>query len=158
MRRIIGILNSFTVVRGMAVSGFMFLFPLFLLSKGYNVAELGSIVTYASVLSILFLPVVGYLVDHGWEKEVMIASGLLLLLSLILPPVLPTMSIFVLSYMFLSLSLFLLMPARNRIIAKIVSQTHLGRTNSTFIVSFNNISRTIYYTIYYWKTHILGLR
>lgn len=62
---------------------------------GYNVAELGSIVTYASVPSILFLPLIGYLVDHGWGKEVMIASGILLSLPLILPPVLPAMSTFV---------------------------------------------------------------
>ncbi len=130
-------LYGYTVLRGIGRSGFLILFPLYILSIGYQTSDLGTIAMLASGLMILVLPFFGYLVDGGYSVEVTFISGLFMGLALILPILWNTYLILVFSYMLSSLSLMTWSPTRNRIIGHTVSARYMGRIYSLFILLFN---------------------
>ncbi len=130
-------LYGYTVLRGVGRSGFMILFPLYILSIGYRTSDLGEIAMIASGLMILVLPLFGYLVDHGYAAEVMFLSGLFMGGSLIIPVLNNSYPLLVVSYMISMLSLMVWSPSRNRIVGYIVTEKYMGRIYSLFIILFN---------------------
>jgi DHA1 family multidrug resistance protein-like MFS transporter len=135
-------LYGYTFLRGAGRASFFFLYPLYLVSIGYSLVDIGTIATISSALIILILPLVGYFVDHGWSFEILLLSGLSLALSLLIPPFIHTYSFLVLAYMLNMLSLFLWSPSRNKIIGVLVPENLLGRIYSLFVILFNS-SRTL---------------
>ena len=136
------ILYSYTFIRGIGRAAFIFLYPLYIISLGYSINDLGGIATLAAILTILILPVTGYLIDHGWSKEMLLLSGITMSLALLLPASFPNYFVLVISYTLNNLGLYLWAPSRNKIIGSIIPTVLLGRIYSLFIILFN-LSRTI---------------
>ncbi len=134
---LLSVLYGYTILRGIGRSGFMILFPLYVLSIGYTTAELGGIATYASALVLIILPFTGYLIDKGWSREILFISGIGMGLALILPVIYRSYFSLVVSFALSSLSLLLWSPSRNRLIGLVIPSTYMGRVYSLFIVMFN---------------------
>lgn len=117
----------YTFVRGFGIASFMFLYPLYLISLGYDVKDIGGFTTYGSLIILFFIPLFGYLVDLGWSREIILLSGLALGSALILPVLFPYYYALLLSYTLLYTSMYTWMPGRMKSIAYIVPSTFLGR-------------------------------
>ncbi|MCD6324427.1 MAG: MFS transporter [Desulfurococcales archaeon] len=126
-RRVLKGVWMFTVIRGVGMPGFMYLYPLYILTLGYHTADLGPIATYAALISALLLPLIGYLTDSGHASEVGIVAGSSTVLSLLLPALIPTYPILILSYALSYLGMMSWQVSRGSLTAKIVSSSTLGK-------------------------------
>jgi len=135
-------LYIFTVVRGFSVASFMFLYPLYLLSINYSTPDIGLMTTLGSLPIPLIVPLIGYMVDRGWSRELLFLSNFLLGIAFILPVIYPFYPVLALAYTMLYLSMFMWMQSRTKLIAFIVSTSILGRVYAVFSILFNG-SRTV---------------
>ena len=149
------ILYVYTLIRGAGRASYMFLYSLYLISIGYSTKDLGLIMTLAAASIVLILPIVGYLVDHGWSSEMLFLSGISMALSLIVPVLYPSFPFLILSYALNLLSLYLWSPSRNKIIGLIIPPVLMGRIYGVFALLFNS-SRTITPFILGRLTEVLG--
>ncbi len=140
-------LYSYTILRGIGRSGYMILYPLYVLSIGYNTSDLGGIATYASLILLPILPMTGYLVDKGWSREILFLSGFSMGLSLIIPVLYPSYISLVVAYSLSYLSLLLFSPSRNRMIGLTIPEAYMGRIYSLFIIVFNSSRIATSFTI-----------
>ena len=129
--------GAFVIARGFAIPGFRYLFPLYILSLGYHMEDLGIIASLAAVFSALILPLAGYLVDRGYASAVATVSGLMVAASLMLPVVLPTYPALALAYAFSNAGMMLWQPSRSFLVANIVDPKKLGKYFGTYALIFN---------------------
>ncbi len=141
-RRTLAGIAIYTAFRGVAFSSFQVLLPLYLVSIGYKVADLGPLATYATVATAVFLPFIGHMVDAGHSVTIGALSGIILALSLLIPSLSSSYISFVLVYILNSLSLMMWQPARISLVGRIVRSGSLGRTYAVFTAGFN-IARII---------------
>ena len=129
--------GAFVIARGFAIPGFRYLFPLYILSLGYHMEDLGIIASLAAVFSALILPLAGYLVDRGYASAVATVSGLMVAASLMLPVVLPSYPVLALAYAFSNAGMMLWQPSRSFLVANIVDPKKLGKYFGTYAPMFN---------------------
>ncbi len=147
----------YTAFRGVAFSSFQVLLPLYLVSIGYRVADLGPLATYATVATAVFLPFIGHMVDAGHPVTIGTLSGIVLALSLIVPTISSSYLAFVIVYILNSLALMMWQPARISVVGRIVRSGSLGRTYAVFTAGFN-IARIVTPFIAVAIAHMIGYR
>ena len=136
-RRVIEGISVFTVIRGVGIPGFMYLFPLYILTLGYHTADLGPLATYAGVATALFLPLIGYLTDRGYAAEMGAASGLFISFSLAIPVVWREYNALVIAYFLNYLGMMTWQMARGSLTAKAVSPSSLGKYFGFYTMLYN---------------------
>ncbi len=139
-RRALRGIEVFTVLRGLGIPGFQYLFPLYILVLGYHTLDLGPIATYSSLLAALTLPLLGYLTDVGHAVEVGILSGVLIFISLITPVAIPSYAGFIIAYSSSYLGMMGWQVSRGSMTAKIVRPKELGRRFATFTLLYNSMN------------------
>lgn len=147
----------YTAFRGVAFSSFQVLLPLYLVSIGYKVADLGPLATYATAATAVFLPFIGHMVDAGHPVAIGTLSGIVLALSLLIPSISSSYLSFILVYILNSLSLMMWQPARISLVGRIVQSGSLGRTYAVFTAGFN-IARIITPFIVVTIAYAMGYR
>ncbi len=136
-RRVIEGISVFTVIRGIGIPGFMYLFPLYILTLGYHTIDLGPLATYAGVATALFLPVIGYLTDRGYAAEVGAASGLFISFSLAAPVIWKEYDALVLAYFLNYLGMMSWQMSRGSLTAKVVNTSSLGKYFGLYTMLYN---------------------
>lgn len=140
--RVLKGIGAYTVVRGVAIPGFRYLFPLYVLSLGYSTADLGIIASLAAIVSATLLPLAGYLTDRGYALHVGTASGIMVAASLVVPVVWPSYASLALAYAFSNLGMMMWQPSRSSMVAKLVESNVLGRYFGIYMFLFN-IARVV---------------
>ncbi len=133
------VLNLF---RGVAVGGMQALFSLYMASLGYSMADIGGVITGASLLAALSLPVVGVLIDTLGARIMVVNTTLLLSASLLLLVLDPGLTVFMASQTLFQLSFLYGQPARMAYLARIVPDRRLGAGIGVVSAIFN-ASRTL---------------
>ena len=130
-------------IRGLLIPSFMVITPLYLVSIGYKVPDFGPIATYATIVSSLLLPILGYLTDLGFIAVLGVTSNLYATLSLLIPALSSgNYLLVVLSYTLANLSMFTWQAVRGAIVVREVSTDVYGRVFASFSFAFN-ISRVV---------------
>ncbi len=140
--RVLKAIAVYGFFRGIAWSGFMYLYPLYVLSIGYHTADLGPIATYASLASALVLPVAGYFIDVGYAPHVAVVSGVCVAGSLILPVISPTYLGLVAGYALSYVAFMLWSPSRASMVALLARPEVLGRIFGIYTLLYN-IARVV---------------
>ena len=135
--RVLKAIAVYGFFRGIAWSGFMYLYPLYVLSIGYHTADLGPIATYASLASALVLPVAGYLIDVGYAPHVAVVSGACVVVSQILPVISPTYLGLVAGYALSNVAFMLWSPSRASMVALLAEPKVLGRIFGIYTLLYN---------------------
>jgi len=157
IRKTLAGIAIYTAFRGIAFSSFQVLLPLYLVSIGYKVADLGPLATYATIATAVFLPFIGHIVDAGHPVTIGTLSGIILALSLLIPSISSSYISFILVYILNSLSLMMWQPARISLVGRIVQSESLGRTYAVFTAGFN-IARIITPFIAVTIAYVIGYR
>jgi len=139
-RRVVEGISVFTVIRGVGIPGFMYLFPLYILTLGYHTVDLGPLATYAGVVTALFLPIIGYLTDRGYAAEVGAASGLFISFSLAAPIIWKEYGALVLAYFLNYLGMMSWQMSRGSLTAKVVSPSSLGKYFGFYTMLYNSMN------------------
>lgn len=136
-RRVLKGIGIYTVVRGVAIPGFRYLFPLYVLSLGYHTADLGLIASFAAVISATLLPLAGYFTDRGYALHVGATSGIMIAASLVVPVAWPSYVSLALAYAFSNAGMMMWQPSRSSMVAKLVDPKVLGRYFGIYMLLFN---------------------
>lgn len=127
----------YTAVRGLALPVFWVIFPLYLLSLGYRVEELGFIATASSLATALALPLIGYLIDSGHAPLIAAISASATTLSFMIPVAKPDIVGLTLAYVLSDLGMNSWYPARSAIVARIAGGKAVGRVVGIYVFLFN---------------------
>lgn len=149
--------GAYSMIRGLAIPAFRVLFPLYVLSIGYRVQDLGPMATYSAIAIALSLPLIGYLVDLGRARVIGAASGAMVAASLLIPAVSSNYVALVAAYTLSMLGMMAWQPARSAIVALEVSPQFLGRTFSSLSAAFT-VARIASPMLAVWLAGPLGYR
>ena len=149
--------GAYSTVRGLAIPAFRILLPLYMLSIGYKVQDLGPMATYSAIAIALSLPLIGHLVDLGKARVIGAASGAMVAASLLIPTLSSNYLALVAAYTFSMLGMMAWQPARSVIVALEVSPQSLGRTFSSLSAAFT-IARIASPVLAVWVAGFLGYR
>ncbi len=149
--------GAYSMIRGLAIPAFRVLFPLYILSIGYKVQDLGPMATYSAVAIALSLPLIGYLVDLGRARVIGAASGAMVAASLLIPAVSSNYVALIAAYTLSMLGMMAWQPARSAIVALEVSPQSLGRTFSSLSAAFT-VARIASPVLAVWAAGLLGYR
>ncbi len=147
--------GAYSMIRGLAIPAFRVLLPLYMLSVGYRVQDLGPMATYSSIIIVLALPLIGYLVDLGRARVIGAASGAMVAASLAIPSLTHSYAALVLAYALSMLGMMAWQPARSAIVALEVGPEALGRTFSSLSAAFT-AARIASPVLAVWMAGILG--
>jgi len=149
--------GAYSMIRGLAIPAFRVLFPLYILSIGYKVQDLGPMATYSAIAIALSLPLIGYLVDLGRARVIGAASGAMVAASLLIPALSSNYVALVAAYTLSMLGMMAWQPARSAIVALEVSPQSLGRTFSSLSAAFT-VARIVSPMMAVWVAGFLGYR
>lgn len=142
MTRNVVALTLYNVFRGFAVGGFMTLFPMYMKYLGYSMKSIGGIISAASILLSLILPLIGYLIDVYGSRLMVSATGLLLLIAIVLTVFSGSLPALGLAYGLFLLSFLAGQPARMSFLASSVGVSRMGEAVG-FTSGVFSASRTI---------------
>ncbi len=135
--RVLRGIGIYSVVRGVAIPGFRYLFALYVLSLGYHTADLGIIASLAAVICASLLPLAGYFTDRGYALHVGVMSGLLIAASLIIPVAWPSYVCLVLAYALSNAGILMWQPSRSYMMTRLIDPKVLGRYFGAYMLLFN---------------------
>jgi len=115
-------LAVFALFRGVGVSTFMTLFPLYMIELGYSMGEIGSIASISTVLSVVMLPFVGILIDSVGRKPPTVLTGLTVFLSLLIPTFTSSYGALLLAYTLYLFSFLAGQPSRSTMLVDSVEK------------------------------------
>ena len=127
----------FTAVRGVALPTFWVVFPLYLLSLGYRVEDLGLIATASALVTAAALPVLGYLIDSGHAPVVAMFSAASSTAAFWVPLWRPDLVGLAAAYVLSDLGMSSWYPARAAIVARTAGAGAVGRVVGAYVVLFN---------------------
>ena len=149
--------GAYSMIRGLAIPAFRILLPLYMLSIGYKVQDLGPMATYSAIVIALSLPLVGYLVDSGKARVMGAASGAMTAASLILPVMSGNYAVLVVAFTLSMLSTMTWQSARSAIVALEVSPQSFGRAFSSLSAAFT-VARIASPMLAVWIAGLAGYR
>lgn len=121
------VLSLYTALVGVGYSIFLTLFPLYILSLGYSMVDLGGITTLANLFVAIITPLLGLFIDLYGRKPFVILAGLTMALSLFLLACTKVYSFLILAYTLMNFSFIAEQPARGAMTAESVSEKEMGR-------------------------------
>lgn len=127
----------FTAVRGVALPTFWVLYPLYLLSLGYSVEDLGIIATASSLVTAASLPIIGYLIDSGHAPGIATLSAAATTAAFLAPIWRPDLAGLSAAYILSDLGMSSWYPARTAMIARTAGPGAVGRVVGTYVILFN---------------------
>ena len=133
-------ISVFTVIRGIGIPGFMYLFPLYLLTLGYHTADLGPLATYSAIATALSLPLIGYITDRGYAAVIGVSSGILISLSLAMPVLWRGYWELVAAYFLNYLGMMSWQLSRGSLTAKVVKISSLGKYFGLYTMLYNSMN------------------
>ncbi len=136
--RRLSLITVCSAIRGLMLPSFRVLFPLYLLSVGYEVPDFGPIATYASIITAALLPITGYLIDSGYVALTGVLSNVFVMASLLIPLVGDGNYVLVITaYALINLSMFMWQPVRGAVVVREVRTDVFGRVYASFSLVFN---------------------
>jgi len=132
----------YNVFRGVVVGGFQTLFPIYMRETGYSMESIGLAVSVASLFSALTSPAFGVLIDRHGPKNVVIATGVMLLLSTLILCLPPSYTHFIASYALFYFGFMFGQPARASYVVLSVPSFAIGWYIGVVSTSFG-ISQTL---------------
>ncbi len=148
-------ITLYSMARGLAIPAFRVLLPLYMLSVGYRIQDLGPMATVASVTTAVLLPIAGYFVDSGRARLVGTSSGMLIAASLLIPWASHTYPALLLAYALAVLGMMTWQPARSSVTVAEVAPHALGRAFTGFSAAFT-VSRIASPLIAVWLAGLAG--
>ncbi len=147
----------------MGTSIFNTLFPLYLVTLGYQLSKIGELATVSNFLIIFILPFLGLLSDYYGRKPFIVLTGVTMALGLFIVGFTPEYIFLVAAYTLLRFSFRGGQPVRGALIAESVSKEMLGAavgivTSSFFIarVFMPSLAGVLADTTGYPPTFLLG--
>jgi len=135
-RRNVAALAAFNAFRGLAIGGYMALFPMYMRSLGYPMETIGGVIAGASVLMALALPALGAVIDYYGPRRMVAATGLLAAAASVAAAASHSLPGLAASYTLFLLSFMAGQPARMAFLAASVGPERMGRyvglTSSVF--------------------------
>jgi len=136
--RRLSLITACSAIRGVLMPSFRILLPLYLLSIGYRVPDFGPIATYASVITALLLPFIGYVIDSGYVALAGVLSNVFITASLLLPLISDgNYYLVIITYALANLSMFMWQPVRGAVVVREVRTDVFGRVYASFSLAFN---------------------
>lgn len=127
----------FTAVRGVALPTFWVVFPLYLLSLGYRIEDLGLIATASSLATAASLPILGYLIDSGHAPAVATFSAIASTAAFWVPLWRPDLIGLSAAYILSDIGMSSWYPARAAIVARTAGPGAVGRVVGIYVILFN---------------------
>jgi len=130
-------INGF--LRGVGVSIFQTLFPLYALYLGYKLSGIGVVITAANLIIIPIIPFIGLLIDYYGRKPFIIITGVMTVFSLLIISIFKIYIALIISYALFQLAFLAGQPARGALITESVTEAEIGGAvgliTSAFFVS-----------------------
>ncbi len=142
VRRNLGSLAVYNVLRGFSVGGYQALFGFYMSSLGYAMRSVGGAASIASLVGALLAPAVGYLIDSYGSRATVAATGALLAAGLYVLYLSDAYYVLVLSYTLFMLAFYFGQPARASFLAYSVGVERLG-SNVGLIASTFSAARIV---------------
>ncbi len=139
MRRIprpVLVLGFLSILRGVASASIATFLPLYALTIGVDFSDIGLAVTIANVISVLSLPIIGWLIDAVSRKLVLMLAMFCTILSLALPVAFPSPTAIYAAYSLFYLSFFSWQPARGAVVVQVVDRTHVATAFASLATVF----------------------
>ncbi len=138
-RRNVAALAVFNAFRGVAIGGYMALFPMYMRSLGYSMESIGGVIAGASIVMALALPALGAVIDYYGPRRMVAVTGLIAALASIAAAASQGLPGLATSYFLFLLSFMAGQPARMAFLAASVGPERMGRyvglTSSVFSAS-----------------------
>lgn len=129
----------YNLFRGFTVGGYMTVFPMYMISLGYSMEDLGLVIAASGLLSAAILPALGALTDRYGPRLMVVASGLMQVAAVAMAAYTSGLPGLAASYTLFLLSFLSGQPARMSFLARAVEEGFLGRaigvTSSIFSMS-----------------------
>ncbi|MCE4611628.1 MAG: MFS transporter, partial [Desulfurococcales archaeon] len=126
-RRALAAVVSYNVFRGLAVGGYMALFPMYMVSLGYSMESLGLVIAASGALSAFILPALGVVIDRYGPRIMVFVTGLMQVAGILIAAYSSSLETLGLSYLLFLLSFLAGQPARMSFLARAVDEGVLGR-------------------------------
>jgi len=152
--RNIAALAVFAFFRGVGVSTFMTLFPLYMIDLGYNMADIGAVASLSSIPCIALLPFIGILIDSVGRKPIAVLTGFTAVSALFIPALTGGYAFLVLAYALFFFSFIAGQPSRSALLADSIEE-ELGRAFAKTFMPFH-IARAIVPFIAGYLTELYG--
>jgi DHA1 family multidrug resistance protein-like MFS transporter len=120
----VGVYNAF---RGLAVGGYMALFPMYMASLGYDMSEIGMVIAVSGLAMASLLPAVGVAIDRYGPRLAVAATGALQVAGILLAAYRSDLPALLASYSLFLLSFLAGQPARMSFLARAVPEGYMGR-------------------------------
>ncbi|MHA1722811.1 MAG: MFS transporter [Candidatus Baldrarchaeia archaeon] len=130
------ILSLYTALVGIGYAVFLTLFPLYLLSLGYSMENLGAINTLANFFVAFIIPFIGTLADHYGRKPLVTLAGLAMATSLLVLGYTKTLPLLIVAYTLMNFSFMAEQPARGAMTAESVTEKQIGGAFGLTITPF----------------------
>jgi len=134
--RNIPILSIYGFLRGVGSSIFNTLFPLYLVTLGYQLSKIGEIASVSNFLIIFLVPFLGILSDYYGRKPFVVLTGYALAMGLFIVGLTPEYIFLVAAYTLIRFSFRGGQPVRGALIAESVSFKRLGAAVGIVTSSF----------------------
>ena len=138
-KRAVSAVAVYNLFRGLAVGGYMTVFPMYMNSLGYSMEEIGFVIAASSLILAFILPAAGAIIDLYGPRLTVAVTGLAQVAGILIAAYSSSLSGLTVSYFLFLLAFMVGQPARMSFLARSVEENRLGRviglTSSVFSAS-----------------------
>jgi len=147
-------LAVFAFFRGVGVSTFMTLFPLYMIDLGYTTGDIGTVASLSSIPGIVLLPFIGILIDQIGRKPIAILTGITVVFALFTPAFTSYYPFLLLAYTLFFFSFIAGQPSRSALLADSIDE-ELGTAFAKTIMPFH-VARAVFPFVAGYLAEIYG--